>query len=364
MINISWATSGEHLGIREALIAASEADIAVVTSAGNYSPGETQIADRTHYPSQYCMLPTDTDDDAAARRKIPRLCSVAAVNVARKRASYSYYGAHAVSFAAPGGESGAQGNAVFLTSTPDSYAYGYGTSYSAPHVTGLIALLLSLDQSLPTQDCVDLLTVSATTIDADPAGALGSGLVNAEAALAALQKRQSGGGGQSGSNKDTPDANAAPVNINAASVAQLATLPQLGAWSAAAIVAYRVEHGQYPNVEALVLSGAVDPWTVQLIRDLVVAGAPGDAPPGPTPSEPPKPVPPTDTALTDLTKVDINTATAPELEHLPALGAWSAQRIIAHREDHGPFANVASLASTGAIDSWTLSQISHLLVAT
>ncbi len=48
--------------------------------------------------------------------------------------------------------------------------------------------------------------------------------------------------------------------------------------------------------------------------------------------------PPTNLSLYD-TLVNINTATAPELEQLPGIGPVLAEKIVAYRESHGPFAS-------------------------
>jgi len=41
--------------------------------------------------------------------------------------------------------------------------------------------------------------------------------------------------------------------------------------------------------------------------------------------------------LTQSTRININTASANELERLPGIGKGLAQRIIEHREKYGPF---------------------------
>ncbi|MDQ3474439.1 MAG: helix-hairpin-helix domain-containing protein [Acidobacteriota bacterium] len=42
-------------------------------------------------------------------------------------------------------------------------------------------------------------------------------------------------------------------------------------------------------------------------------------------------------------RVEINTASASELEKLPGIGKGLAERIVAHREQHGPFRRVEHL---------------------
>ena len=44
-----------------------------------------------------------------------------------------------------------------------------------------------------------------------------------------------------------------------------------------------------------------------------------------------------DRALNEARRVDVNTASAAELERLPKVGPAMAQRIVAYRRQHGPF---------------------------
>lgn len=47
--------------------------------------------------------------------------------------------------------------------------------------------------------------------------------------------------------------------------------------------------------------------------------------------------------------VDVNSASAAELETLPGIGPVIAQRIIEHRRDHGPFLDIEELAEVSGI---------------
>lgn len=364
VINLSWSTEGEHIGIREALIEATQSGIAVVCSAGNYHVGETQIPNRLHYPSKYAFLPGDTDADVAARSKIKGVCSVAAVNASRSKASYSYYGSNAVSICAPGGEPGGVGSGVFVASTPENYVYGAGTSYAAPHVAGVIGLMFTIDSSLSAQKAIDILRQTAENIDViNPtyAGMLG-GLVNARAALQHLRgatglpldgDASSGGSIIPGEAPTTATPNEGDrVDINSATWQQLAVLPLIGEWSANTIVAYRDAHGPFSTIWDLTTTGAVDNWTIEQIQHLIFAG---DVPP-------PPPIPDssntnTATTNTNAATLNINIATLEQFEALPLIGRWSAEQIISYRSLHGPFASVSDLTLTGAVDRWTVQRL-------
>ena len=57
------------------------------------------------------------------------------------------------------------------------------------------------------------------------------------------------------------------------------------------------------------------------------------------------------------TKVNINTATAEELETLSGIGPAKAQAIVAYRETNGPFSSVNELVNVSGIGEKTLAKI-------
>ena len=60
------------------------------------------------------------------------------------------------------------------------------------------------------------------------------------------------------------------------------------------------------------------------------------------------------------TRLNINTATAEELETLPGIGQTMAQRIIAYRDQHGPFATIAELQLVEGIGQKTVMNLLDL----
>ena len=60
--------------------------------------------------------------------------------------------------------------------------------------------------------------------------------------------------------------------------------------------------------------------------------------------------------------INLNTATASELQRLPRIGPKLAARILAHREAHGPFRRVQDLVQVRGIGAKTLARLTPYLV--
>jgi competence protein ComEA len=81
------------------------------------------------------------------------------------------------------------------------------------------------------------------------------------------------GGAAGGSGSSATPANAAtPVNINTADAAALDALPGVGPSTAAAIIAYRTEHGRFTDVEELQEVRGIGPSKFEAMRDLATVG--------------------------------------------------------------------------------------------
>ena len=120
--------------------------------------------------------------------------TVAATAQTGQRAYYSNYGA-GVEIAAPGGDNNVDTTVLSTlnsgTTSPvgSTYAQYQGTSMAAPHVAGLVSLMLSIQPSLTQQQVLTYLQQNVTPF---PAGGscttanCGSGIANAGATLAAI----------------------------------------------------------------------------------------------------------------------------------------------------------------------------------
>ncbi len=116
--------------------------------------------------------------------------AVAALNRSAAKAGYSNFGA-LVKIAAPGGEGFAGGNAITTLSNSgstvpvsDSIASVNGTSFAAPMVSGVAALVRSLNPNLLAQEIEQILVSTARPFPA-PCSGCGAGIVDANAATAA-----------------------------------------------------------------------------------------------------------------------------------------------------------------------------------
>jgi len=112
--------------------------------------------------------------------------AVAATNHNDELAWYSNYGSH-IEISAPGGETNTNSIEGVLSSLNSGYDFYQGTSMACPHVSGVIALMLSMAQGDFTAEEI-LNMVKSTTDDIDAhnpgyIGQMGTGRLNAHQAL-------------------------------------------------------------------------------------------------------------------------------------------------------------------------------------
>ena len=155
-----------------------------------------------------------------------------------------------------------------------------------------------------------------------------------------------------------PEAAWAGVNVNTASSAELQTLPGIGPSKAEAIVAYRSENGPFSSLSALDAVPGIGPSTLQNISPLVDFDQPSgaQAPAALTPSaQQPKAEPATpSTPRASGSGVNINVASAAELESLPGIGAAKAAAIVESRASQGPFSSCQDLTRVSGIGQATV----------
>ncbi len=134
------------------------------------------------------------------------------------------------------------------------------------------------------------------------------------------------------------------LDPNRASAAELDRLPGVGPATAAAVVASRAADGPFRRPEDLTRVKGIGASAVRRMAPHLDFGA-GDPPA-------PRAVPPARTTV-----VDLNRATAAELESLPGVGPALAGRIVALRARKGRFARVDDLLEVAGIGPATLERI-------
>jgi len=144
-----------------------------------------------------------------------------------------------------------------------------------------------------------------------------------------------------------------PVDVNTADEQQLQQLPGIGPALSRAIVQERTQRGPFPSLDALQRVSGIGPRNLETLRPFLSVGqalgedpAPGQVPQGAATSG-------TDLAVLRL-PVDLNQASAHELEALPGIGPVRAAAIVAHREAWGAFSSPAELERVSGIGPKTV----------
>ncbi|WP_302350860.1 helix-hairpin-helix domain-containing protein [uncultured Ruminococcus sp.] len=155
----------------------------------------------------------------------------------------------------------------------------------------------------------------------------------------------------------TPAAETAtfPLELNAASAAELEQLPHIGAVLAERITAYRDQIGGFSNREQLLEVEGIGEATLYEIYDLLYLENetfPEPEPAGvPAPAAVPQPAetalsatePPAAAAPAVTFPLDLNQATAAELEQIPEMQPELAEKIVAFRQQIQAFSSVYEL---------------------
>lgn len=150
IINASWGQKEESTALREAIAELRDRGLVVVASAGN------KQTDKLSYPAAF-----------------PGVIAVAAVNSRDERPFFSNYGPR-IDVAAPG-------ESVLSTVVNNRYDFLSGTSMSAPHVSGVAALVWSIRPNFTAEAIEDVLRNAV-----DPTRAteyVGLGRINAARAV-------------------------------------------------------------------------------------------------------------------------------------------------------------------------------------
>ncbi|WP_455522460.1 ComEA family DNA-binding protein [Ruminococcus sp.] len=148
-----------------------------------------------------------------------------------------------------------------------------------------------------------------------------------------------------------------PLELNAASAAELEQLPHIGAVLAERITAYRDQIGGFSNREQLLEVEGIGEATLYEIYDLLYLENETFPEPEPEPAESPAPAaepqpaetappatePPAAAAPAVTFPLDLNQATAAELEQIPEMPPELAEKIVAFRQQIQAFSSVYEL---------------------
>jgi competence protein ComEA len=162
------------------------------------------------------------------------------------------------------------------------------------------------------------------------------------------------------------------IDLNSADQSEIAQVPGVGPKAAEAIIDHRRLHGPFKSVDELKNVRGVGPVTFEKIRNQFRIGAlalprSAEAPPSPQPLLPaPAPAPrPIAGGVKKIQPgeppIDVNTATAEELQRLPGIGPVTAQAIIAARAT-APFQNINDLDRVKGIGPKTLEKVRPFVV--
>ncbi|MEE8577066.1 MAG: S8 family serine peptidase, partial [candidate division Zixibacteria bacterium] len=155
VINLSIVMTGAHSTLDGAIEFAHANDVMVIAAAGNDSSNSDLFPARDSYT-----------------------LSVAALDSSNLKADFSSYGGK-VDVCAPG-------TGIYSAYLDSSFAWWDGTSFAAPFVSGVAALLYSIDSSASwseIRDAIEETAISVDSINPDYANQLGFGLIDPVAAL-------------------------------------------------------------------------------------------------------------------------------------------------------------------------------------
>ena len=185
---IVWTSGGAVSGVPTNANPAKVLSISL--GGGGACDSTTQNAINSARSRGASVIVAAGNENANAANSTPANCSgvvtVAAVGRNGGKASYSNFGA-TVEVAAPGGSGGANSvlstlNAGSTSPGADSYALYNGTSMATPHVSGVVALMLSVKPTLTPDQVTSILQSTARAFPAT-CSQCGSGIVNANAAV-------------------------------------------------------------------------------------------------------------------------------------------------------------------------------------
>lgn len=208
VMNLSFVGETDSTLLRDALKRASDAGIVVVAASGNDEQHRqgVNLTERPLFPACYANAQDFT------------LVSVASVTGEGTRAPYSNYG-NCITISAPGNDITTTQVVRYEQPGFDAfYGKGWsGTSLSTGVVSGVVALLKSINPAATPAEIVSLLKSTCSPIDAinpDFMGKLGCGTVNASASVHEMMRMAQEAGTVLMGEIDTPEAQIAVSTLD------------------------------------------------------------------------------------------------------------------------------------------------------
>jgi subtilisin family serine protease len=160
VISASWGSTRRSKALEDVIRKAGREGILFIAASGN-STADTDR--RPHFPSSY---------------DLPNVISIAALTRKDELAGFSNFGARSVHLAAPGAE-------ILSTWLNGQYREASGTSMATPVVSGVAALILSVEPNLPAEELRSRLLDSVDKLDLLGGKVSSGGRVNAARAVGA-----------------------------------------------------------------------------------------------------------------------------------------------------------------------------------
>ena len=148
----------------------------------------------------------------------------------------------------------------------------------------------------------------------------------------------------------------AGVNVNTAPASELESLPGIGPSKAAAIVAYRTEHGAFTSIDSLQAVPGIGAKTVESLRADAEVGDGTSVSKGAATSS--------SGGAPSANAVNINTASASQLDAMPGIGPSKAAAIVADRDAKGTFASCDELTRVTGVGAKTVSNLRSMCKTT
>jgi competence protein ComEA len=156
----------------------------------------------------------------------------------------------------------------------------------------------------------------------------------------------------------------AQLDLNTASATELRQLPGIGPILAGRIVAQRERAGAFRSVSDLRQIAGIGPANLEALGPYLYVSRTTSTGVASNPDSDPPPVAARKGKEPPRAQLDLNRASAVELQELPGIGPVLAERIVADRAARGPFRNVADITRVPGIKSKTLEKLRpHLSVA-